>query len=159
MVLSDGLSVVIILSSFITALSFCLRWFSIFCCRTWFIMNLGICSQRRRIYYTYLKTSSIHKGYFSDFGSINFKRNLTVHKRFWYLISSRTMLAVPAAMEYSCCSVIFERNPLNMKMLGAMMTETLLRVILFSAWWAITRWKNSTSVCGNREYVLNHIPY
>lgn len=58
---------------------------------------------------------------------------LTVHRRSWYLISSRMMLAVPAAMEYSCCSVILERKPLNMKMLGAMITETLLRVILLLA--------------------------
>lgn len=58
---------------------------------------------------------------------------LTVHRRFWYLISSRTMLAVLVAMENSCCSVTLERKPLNMKMLGAMTTETLLRVILFLA--------------------------
>lgn len=58
---------------------------------------------------------------------------LTVHRRSWYLISSRTMLAVPVAMENSCCSVTLERKPLNMKMLGAITTETLLRVILFWA--------------------------
>lgn len=60
------------------------------------------------------------------------------------MMSSRMILAVPAAMEYSCCSVTLERKPLNMKMLGAMMTVTLLRLILFLAWWSITRWKNSS---------------
>lgn len=152
MVLSDGLSVVIILSSFLTALSlFGLRWFSIFCCRTWFIMNLGIYRQRRRtLINRCVLNSFVHRGYFCVFGSRSLK-SFTVHKRFWYLINSRTMLAVPAAMEYSCCSVIFERKPLNIKMFGAMITETLLRVILFSAWWSITRWKNSTSACGSRE--------
>lgn len=70
---------------------------------------------------------------------------LTVHRRFWYLIRRRTMLAVLVAMENSCCSVTLERKPLNMKMLGAMTTETLLSVILFLAWWSITRWKNSTN--------------
>lgn len=58
---------------------------------------------------------------------------LTVHRRFWYLMSKRTMLAVLVAMENSCCSVTLERKPLNMKMLGAMTTETLLSVILFLA--------------------------
>lgn len=58
------------------------------------------------------------------------------------------MLAVLVAMENSCCSVTLERKPLNMKMLGAMTTETLLSVILFLAWWSITRWKNSTNACG-----------
>lgn len=43
------------------------------------------------------------------------------------------MLAVRVAMENSCCSVTLQRKPLNMKMLGAMTTETLLRVILFLA--------------------------
>ncbi|TNN47516.1 hypothetical protein EYF80_042293 [Liparis tanakae] len=70
---------------------------------------------------------------------------LTVQRRFWYRVSSRTMLAVLVAMENSCCSVTLDRKPLNMKMLGAMTTETLLRVILFLAWWSITRLKNSTS--------------
>lgn len=59
-------------------------------------------------------------------------------------MSSRMILVVLAAMEYSCRSVILERKPLNIKMLGAMMTETLLRLILFLAWWSITRWKNSS---------------
>lgn len=76
---------------------------------------------------------------------------LTVHRRFWYLISSRTMLAVLAAMENSCCSVTLQRKPLNMNMLGAMITETLLRVILFLAWWSITRWKNSTSAWRSKQ--------
>lgn len=76
---------------------------------------------------------------------------LTVHKRFWYRISSRTILAVLVAMENSCCSVTLERKPLNMKMLGAMTTETLLRVILFLVWWSITRWKNSTNAWGSKQ--------
>lgn len=75
---------------------------------------------------------------------------LTVHRRFWYLINSLTILAVLVAMENSCCSVTLERKPLNMKMLGAMTTETLLRVILFLVWWSITRWKNSTNAWGRK---------
>lgn len=45
-VLSDGLSVVIFFSSFLMALSlFCFRRFSMFCCLTWNMMNLGIWRQ------------------------------------------------------------------------------------------------------------------
>lgn len=43
------------------------------------------------------------------------------------------MLAVLVAIEISCCSVTLDRKPLNMKMFGAMTTETLFRVILFLA--------------------------